>query len=369
MTPDTDTAPIDDARLTEWVHACVGRAPRALEPIAPGLGHRTFHRVHFDPPLPVGPRSLVLRVDPPDARIAVGGVAPEPELEPIRACLEAAGVPVPRSFGSDADRGLDLLEDVGDETLEVVAATAPPEIRKSLYRRAIEVVGRLQTIEAPAANDARPAAFERRLDRALIATKARKVVDWLLPEALGRAASTGEREVIETSFDAIADLVEAAPPRLAHRDYKAANLHVMPPQRLVLIDLQGAFMAPPEYDLVCLLRDNHVALDDAEIEAQLAFALTVLPAAPDTDTAGLRFDALTISRVGKDLAHYLDAARSRGDERYLRFVATGLARMQTAAERLRARDARWHALADLITQLTLPPRCRTHAKEAPTCAP
>ncbi len=305
MTARDDTADeparLDDATLLRWVAERVGREPTALEPITPGLGHRAFHRVR----LREGePGSLVLRVDPPELRVAVGGVAPEPELEPIRALLEAAGVPVPRSFGSDPVRGLDLLEDVGDVTLETAARDASPDDRRALYREAISLIARLQRVKPPTGG-ARPAAFERHLDRALIATKARKVVEWLLPEALARPASSAERAVVERAFEQIAELVEAAPLRLAHRDYKAANIHVRPGasleasaegERLVLIDLQGAFMAPPEYDLVCLLRDSHVPLDAAEIDAQLEHALGCLPAPPDPETARLRFDALTKPR-------------------------------------------------------------------------
>jgi aminoglycoside/choline kinase family phosphotransferase len=164
--------------------------------------------------------------------------------------------------------------------------------------------------------------------------------------------------------------------RLAHRDYKAANIHVRPgasleapdqADRLALIDLQGAFMAPPEYDLVCLLRDSHVPLDAAEVDAQLEHAVEQLPEPPDADTARLRFDALTISRVGKDLAHYLDAARHRDDDRYLGFVAIGLSRLRIAAARLRARDASWCDLADLVESLSLPARCAALAEEARPC--
>ncbi len=368
----------DRAALARWVAERMHCEPGALEPIAPGLGHRSFLRISLPESGPDVPRSVILRVDPPHARVPVAGVPPEPPLEPIRTHLEAAGLPVPKSFGHDAERGLDLLEDVGDLTLEIAAQSVGDEARRALYREAIDLVARLQQVGPAAAGPAAPAAFERRLDRALIETKARKLIEWLLPEALGREASVAERGVIDAAFAWIADLALAAPARLAHRDYKAANIHVRPDaslepgaagDRLVLIDLQGAFMAPPEYDLVCLLRDSHVPIEPAEVDAQLAYALDRLPDAPDPDMAGLRFDAMTISRVGKDLAHYLDAARSRGDDRYLGFVELGLDRLRSAALGLSAREARWSELADLILELETPVRCLRGANgDASSCA-
>jgi hypothetical protein len=349
-----------DPSWVAWVAARVGAAPVASTEMAPGLGHRRFLRLRWSGP----PGTAILRVDPPDARPPVAGVPPEPPLEPIRAHLESAGLPVPRSYGHDAGLGLDLLEDVGDRTLEAAAHAVAPAARRSLYDRAAALIVRIQAVEPPEPGAPAVEAFARRLDRALIASKAHKVIHWLLPEALGREATAIERRVVERGFDDIAEQIEAAPARLAHRDYKAANIHLRPGpsgdavEELVLIDLQGAFMAPPEYDLVCLLRDSHVPLADALVDELLETTLTRLPARGEQlDARRARFDALTLSRVGKDLAHYLDAATHRGDDRYLAFVEVGLARLRVASQRLVARDARWRDLGDLLGGLPRPARC------------
>ena len=99
----------------------------------------------------------------------------------------------------------------------------------------------------------------------------------------------------------------------------------------MLIDLQGAFLAPPEYDLVCLLRDSYVDLDDAEVEAQAERVRSALPDAPNRDDFARRFDLLTISRKGKDLARFIQAATERGDERFLTYVPRTLRVVRDAA--------------------------------------
>jgi aminoglycoside/choline kinase family phosphotransferase len=87
-----------------------------------------------------------------------------------------------------------------------------------------------------------------------------------------------------------------------------------------MIDLQGAFMAPPEYDLVCLLRDSYVELDDAAVDAHLARVRTALPDQPDAESFRLRFDLLTLTRKGKDHALFRAVAAERRDERYLKHL-------------------------------------------------
>ena len=76
-----------------------------------------------------------------------------------------------------------------------------------------------------------------------------------------------------------------APQRFAHRDFQSKNVIVCDATptrgRVAMIDLQGAFLAPPEYDFVCLLRDSYIELPEAFVESELARLRPALPAAPD----------------------------------------------------------------------------------------
>jgi len=331
-----------------------------VEEIAPGLGARRFFCLELDDP--ARPR-LIARVEP-DA--SAHELAPEPQLTPLLACLAAAGLPVPETYGHEADDAIVLLEDLGTRSLESAVRDASPSTRRRLYAEACAIVPQLQRLTAPPREGAEAAgveAFTRHLDAALIATKATKFCAWTLPELLGRGVRDAEREVVDQAFRAVASEVGAAPQRLAHRDYKAANLHFRTSTRtsartpdaggesLVMIDLQGAFMAPPEYDLVCLLRDSHVALPEAEVREHAERTRVDLPDAPAGDGFWRRFDLLTLIRVAKDVSHYIHAASQRRDRRYLRFVRSGLANLGAAATRSAERDARYAPIADLIAGL------------------
>lgn len=340
------------ADLEEQLRDCVRRELGAevtrVKPLSAGLSLRRFARVE----LRGGPApTLVARIEAhedPGGRPV--GILPEPPLEPIRSLLEAEGLPVPLRYGGDAAQGIELLEDVGDAALDSVAPSADPDLRQALYSEACDLVPRLQCV----ANPGNVAAFGRHLDAAHFAYKAELFADWSVA-ARGRPATNAERTCVRDAFAQIGRIAAAAPQRLAHRDFQSANLHVHrdapPGRRLVLIDLQGALLAPPEYDLVCLLRDSYVELAPGEIEAHFERVRPALPDAPDPATAEQRFDLLTLTRKGKDHARFLYAASTRGDDRFGAFVPTTVRHLHAAARRAADRDPRFAALAELVLEL------------------
>lgn len=333
---------LDDAqqRIHALTRSALGRDVSQIQPVEAGLGPRRFFRVSLSPP--GEPGSLIARLEQAeDPALRPSGIPPEPPLEPVRAWLSSHGLPVPRCYGN-AD-GLMLLEDLGDTSLESAARSLPVEDIHALYRRACQLVPKLQSAPPP---ESRLASFERRLDGALFRYKAEQFVEWALP----LADSSADASSVTNAFERIAEEVRDAPHRLAHRDYKAANLHIHA-NRLVMIDLQGAFLAPPEYDLVCLLRDSHVVLDEAFVQNALEEIRPQLPDAPEADTFARRFTLLTLTRTGKDLSRYLYAAKVRKDTRYLCWVPRAVRTLRAAAAEAADWDPAYARLADIITSL------------------
>ena len=338
------------AELRALVRNEIGAELLRLEPLRGGVGHRRFFRLH----LRGGSTSVcVARVDRGEP---APGVLPEPPLEPTRAFLAAHGLPVPRRLGGDAAARIDLLEDVGTRSLADVAPGLRPSDRAPLYRAACDLVPKLQGLTDPSGG---LPAFDRRLDATLLSTKAHRFTAASLPIALGRPPTPGEREVVQAAFAVITDAVAAAPLRFAHRDFQSANLllrdddQIPCEERLVLIDLQGAFLAPPEYDLVCLLRDSYVVLDDAEARAFAERVRPALPDAPAADTFHERFDLLTLARKAKDHALFHEVAK-RGDPSWLRFVPATLAYLRHAVQRVARRDARLERFGSLLDAFPAP---------------
>jgi aminoglycoside/choline kinase family phosphotransferase len=386
-----------EAIIADLVTAHFGVAISKIEPLQGALGLRNFSRVWLETSRTKResiPETLVARIEAaedPGGRPA--GIPPEPPLEPIRGLLEAEGLPVPRRYAADPARGVELLEDLGEVSLADFARTASESELESLYAEACALPPRLQRVEP---RDA-VANFQRRLDAAHFRYKAERFARWSLGGE--RGASPAEVEVVRDAFERMGRMVAEAPQRLAHRDLQSANLHVVAPllrvvedsvraadpdarvtdpsnrvvaptarsvdpsprsadssrttaperhARLVMIDLQGAFMAPPEYDLVCLLRDSYVELDDAAVDAHLARARTALPDQPDEESFRLRFDLLTLTRKAKDHALFCAVAAERGDDRYLRYLPATRRYLQKASSRVSSKLNEYSDLNSLI---------------------
>jgi aminoglycoside/choline kinase family phosphotransferase len=340
--------------LRELVRAALGLRLRRIEWLEGQLGLRRFARLRLEGG---DPASLVARIEAPeDPAGRPAGTAPEPALEPIRALLEASGLPVPARYAADRAAGIELLEDVGPVSLRDAASAARPAERRALYEEACDLVPRLQRVGAADVD-----AFRRHLDAALFAYKAELFLSEAVP-ARGREASPAEARAVRAAFAHAAEAARRAPARLAHRDFQSANLHLRaqapPGRRLVMIDLQGALLAPPEYDLVCLLRDSYVELEPAELEHQLARIRPRLPDAPDAESFAARFDLLTLTRKAKDLGRFLYALRARGDRRYLRHVPATLRALRRAAQRAAAREPALEPLAEIVATLPEQPCAR-----------
>ena len=337
---------LEDA-LRATLHAAFGEAPDRIEWLSGALGLRRFARVFTGR---VDPATLIARFDrPEDPAGRPEGIPPEPPLEPIRALLERAGLPVPRRLGGDPDAGLVLLEDVGERSLAEVARDASEADRRDLYREVCDFIPRLQRIADPGNVEA----FARRLDAPYFRYKADLFCRHSLCEP-GASPSTSVRSAVTEAFVAIGALVAEAPQRLAHRDLQSQNLILRPAAegpRLAWIDLQGALLAAPEYDLVCLLRDSYVELQAETIGSLFEHTRAQLPDAPPPDLARLRFDALTLTRKGKDHARFLYAARDRGDDRYLTHLPTTVRHLHAAAGRLARAEPRFAELAEIVHTL------------------
>ena len=331
-----------ESELAALARATLGGELAGCQPIRGGLGHRRFFRLTLRG---AAVASAVARIDRGEP---APGVLPEPPLEPIRAFLERAGLPVPRRLGGDPGAGIDLLEDLGSRSLAAICATLDADLRGALYREACDLVPRLQALREPAGG---LAAFHRRLDAETLRVKGRRFAGASLPAGLAREPRAAEVAVVRDAFEALIQALAGAPGRLAHRDFQGANLLVDATRprgaRIAMIDLQGAFLAPPEYDLVCLLRDSYVTLPEVEVSALLSRVRPRLPDAPDPDTFSRRFDLLTLARKSKDHALFHEVA-ARGDRSWLRFAPATLASLRAAGARSAPLDARLARFAELI---------------------
>ena len=279
---------------------------------------RQYYRARATGAGPDVPPSMIVMQLPSDApRSDEGGPQPDTKRLPfleVGELLAERGVPVPKIYGEDLERGLLLLEDLGDQTLYSVLTDASASSWSEHYERAVDLLADLhERCEA-----LRESSIVRRrcFDRALLEWELDHFREWGL-EALFGNRSAAEHAAIDEAFKAIVDAIEDMPVGFVHRDYQSKNLMVSDSGSLTLIDYQDAMIGPRVYDLVALLCDSYVS-----IEPDLQAAMIARYAAMrriDSDELKSEFRWVTLHRKLKDAGRFVFIDRVRRNPDFLQW--------------------------------------------------
>jgi N-acetylmuramate 1-kinase len=225
-------------------------------PLAADASFRRYFRLVDN-----GRRAVLMDAPPPheDVRpyVAVAGT------------LRGHGLSAPEIFAEDAELGMLLIEDFGDDTYTRLLARGADETR--LYTLAIDTLIALQraVTEPPALPP---------YDEEALLREASLLVEWYAPAVLGAKLTAAPYEEYLALWRELARLVETDAPTLVLRDYHVDNLMLLDGRSGVrgcgLLDFQDALAGPASYDLVSLLedarRDVPVTLREAMTERYLA---------------------------------------------------------------------------------------------------
>ncbi len=192
--------------------------------------------------------------------------------------LTALGYSAPGILAEDADAGLLVLEDLGDDTftrlLEAGAEPAP------LYQLAVDLLIDLHRRPLDAAA---PAGLSR-YDDTLFIGEAALLCDWYMPAVLGAEVAPASAREYRDLWRIALSKARAVPETLVLRDYHVDNLMRVAGRDALaacgLLDFQDAVRGPVTYDLVSLLEDAR-----RDVDAGLAARLRTryLAAFPDLD--------------------------------------------------------------------------------------
>jgi N-acetylmuramate 1-kinase len=262
------------------------------------------------------------RLTGPDGQTAIfmdmGNDNPRPFLR-IAHHLEGCGLCVPEVLWTGERRGIFVLSDLGLQQFAEWLRDNPAD-EEMLYAAAVDVLIALQAQPAPDGL----VLFDPQTSAAMIAP----LFEWHAPHTKPDHAHQ-ITAVLQESLERLAP--DAT--RLALRDYHAENLIWRKDRdgtdRVGLLDFQDAVIAPPEYDLVSLLRDARRDVPDAlRIRMMERFA------------AG----------TGRDMGKGMAAAAALGVQRNLRIMGI-FARLAARDGKTRYLDllprVRRHVMADL----------------------
>ena len=293
------------ARRTWRQQALATRGERLLEtpaPLTADASFRRFERVWTDA------GSRVLMDAPPESE-------KNREFIALADWLHRHELPAARVLESDPDLGFLLVTDLGDRTLARALEDSDRIGRDALYRRALDLLVRLQS----AALDDPPAVPE--YDAEQLSLENALFGEWYLEGLLGRQPPA----VLSRSLDDLTRAHLEAPRALVHLDWHSRNLMVAGDGTLAIVDFQDARQGPAPYDVVSLLRDCYQRHSAEDLASWYNHYLTRAARAgiPGTDEP-------FAFRRSFDLV---------GIQRHLKAIGI--------FARLHLRDGRDHALADI----------------------
>jgi aminoglycoside/choline kinase family phosphotransferase len=264
--------------------------------------------------------------------------APEPELPflNVHRYLALGGTPVPSIHRVDLALGVILLEDLGDETLEVALQRGGPSARQPLYSDAVDLLVSMR-LHGESHPDPHCIAFGRAFDRPLYRWELDHYREYGFVARTGREPGVAAARVMTNAFDGLAERLATEARGFTHRDYQSRNL-MRGPRGFTVIDFQDALLGPRQYDLVALLRDSYIELPDGLIDFLLARYREQVEERTKQriGSDGFRrvFDLCTVQRKLKDAGRFEFIDRVKKNPSFLPFVAPSLRYVARALERL-----------------------------------
>jgi hypothetical protein len=273
-----------------------GYADAHAAPLAQDASFRRYLR------LTGGPRPAVL-MDAP---------APE-DVRPflrIAAHLAGIGLSVPEIITADADNGLVLEEDLGDELL------ANPGVAEDTAARWDAAVDALLATQRAAPPGGLPAWGPVEMAKTALGT----LLDWWWPATFHSPPPDNARADFAVALQAVLAPLIHAPRGFVHRDYFTGNLIWLPqrqgPRCIGILDFQGAALGHPAYDLVSLVQD---ARQDVPAEIASRALDRYLAARPELDPVafGNAFAACAVQRHLRVACQWVRLAQRDGRPQYL----------------------------------------------------
>jgi aminoglycoside/choline kinase family phosphotransferase len=258
----------------------------------------------------------------------------------LRGLFSRFGLPVPEIRDDDGPRGILLLEDLGDDTLQDVMQRGGDPAR--FYGVALEQIATLQREGARASETDAPC-FSLAFDTEKLSFELHYFLKHFVEGLRGCELSESERGAVSEAFHALSQEIASWPRVVCHRDFHSRNL--MPRDGVLYwIDFQDARMGPATYDLASLLNDSYVDLPEGFVlESAEAFRRRALPG-EDRETFVRRFEIVSVQRTLKALGTFGYMVKVRGKTVYLPSIPRALA----SARRNLARRAELAALRRVL---------------------
>jgi aminoglycoside/choline kinase family phosphotransferase len=243
----------------------------------------------------------------------------------MAAGLRECGLSAPDIIQADIERGLLLIEDLGDNR---VVAGDPPAPIKDRYAAAVDLLANLHgrklawTLPVSLRVDYRIPLY----DLGAFLIEAELLLDWYLPHMQAALPAEARAAFVPLWTEALQPALDA-PPTWVMRDFHSPNLLWLPERsgvaRVGLLDFQDAVVGPAAYDLASLLQDARVDVPEAlELLLIGRYVLARRETDPKFDVAAFAqlYATMAAQRATKILGIFARLDRRDGKPQYLRHI-------------------------------------------------
>lgn len=232
-------------------------------------------------------------------------------------------VHVPEVVNFSPEKGLVLLEDLGDLTLErKFWENQNQELVLPFYHQAIDELIKIH-FAATADEDPKCSAFKVAFDTKKFMWEMNYGREHVLEKLNQLSLSNAVQENLTGIFTEICERLDGEPKYIAHRDYHSRNL-MLKLGKMRVIDFQDARMGPIQYDLVSLVHDSYVNLNDSSRRNILDYYLTHAQPHLGPRFSKAHFDEIfrlqLLQRCFKACGSFASFFNLRSDRRYLKYI-------------------------------------------------
>ncbi|MCX6075281.1 MAG: phosphotransferase [Campylobacterales bacterium] len=173
----------------------------------------------------------------------------------VTARLLEAGVNVPSIIEQNLQEGFLILRDFGNiHYLNILNS----DNYKTLYSDAMDTIVAMQKAEVSGLP---------LYDKRFLHVEMDLMQEWYLEKLLDCTLSQAQKKLIQTSLDAISNVVLEQPQNIfVHRDFHSRNIMITSENKIGVIDYQDAMNGAITYDLVSLLKDCYIEFPREEVE-------------------------------------------------------------------------------------------------------
>lgn len=302
--------PSDANNFKYFLSSCLRSEDYEIFPLAGDASSRRYYRIVH------GGQSLVLMAWEPFEN---------PDQFPflnVQRLFKLAQVQVPEVIAFDEKRGLILLEDLGDLTLErKFWENQDQRVALPFYKQALDEL--IQMHFATQKIKMESSAFTMRFDTEKLMWEMNYAIEHMLLKFCKVKLSESDLKGLKQSLSGICQSLSEQSVVVCHRDYHSRNTMIKH-GKMRIIDFQDARMGPMQYDLVSLFKDSYVDLNTAVQTELLEYYLDRAEAALGKKVNNHEFMELyekqTVQRCFKACGSFTSFYNSRQDLRYLKYI-------------------------------------------------